>query len=39
VPIWFNPITTIGKHDFITRLIEIAGGHSVTSELQQEWRK
>ena len=37
VPIWFNPITTIGKHDFITELIEIAGGHSVTRELQQGW--
>ena len=37
MPLWYNPITTIGKHAFITELIEIAGGHSVTSELPQEW--
>jgi iron complex transport system substrate-binding protein len=37
MPLWCNPITTIGKHAFITELIEIAGGHSVTSELPQEW--
>jgi len=37
MPIWYDPILTIGKHAFITELIEIAGGHSVTSDLQQEW--
>jgi len=37
MPIWYDPILTIGKHAFITELIEIAGGHSITSDLQQEW--
>jgi ABC-type Fe3+-hydroxamate transport system substrate-binding protein len=35
--VWCDPIVTIGKHAFITELIEIAGGHSVTSDLPQEW--
>jgi len=33
----YNPIITIGRHAFITDLIEIAGGHSITSDLPQEW--
>ncbi|HTU46990.1 MAG TPA: cobalamin-binding protein [Bryobacteraceae bacterium] len=33
----YNPIITIGKHAFITDLLEIAGGHSITSDLPQEW--
>jgi iron complex transport system substrate-binding protein len=33
----YDPILTIGKHAFITELIEIAGGHSVTSDLDQDW--
>ncbi|HUD55244.1 MAG TPA: cobalamin-binding protein [Terracidiphilus sp.] len=37
MPVWYNPILTIGKHAFITDLIEIAGGHSITSDLSQEW--
>jgi iron complex transport system substrate-binding protein len=37
MPVWCDPIVTIGKHAFITELIEIAGGRSVTSGLQQEW--
>jgi iron complex transport system substrate-binding protein len=37
MPVWCSPITTIGKHAFITELIEIAGGHSVTRELPQDW--
>jgi ABC-type Fe3+-hydroxamate transport system substrate-binding protein len=37
MPVWYDPIVTIGKHAFITELIEIAGGHSVTSDLPQEW--
>jgi iron complex transport system substrate-binding protein len=37
MPIWYNPITTIGKHAFITELIEIAGGLSVSGDLEQEW--
>jgi iron complex transport system substrate-binding protein len=37
MPLWYDPVTTIGKHAFITEVIEIAGGHSVTSDLEQEW--
>jgi iron complex transport system substrate-binding protein len=37
MPVWCDPVVTIGKHAFITELIEIAGGHSVTSDLPQEW--
>ena len=37
MPVWCDPIVTIGKHAFITELIEIAGGRSVTSNLPQEW--
>ena len=37
MPIWYDPIITIGKDAFTTDLIAIAGGHSVTSDLQGEW--
>jgi iron complex transport system substrate-binding protein len=37
MPLWYDPIVTIGKHAFITNLIEIAGGRSVTSDIGQEW--
>jgi ABC-type Fe3+-hydroxamate transport system substrate-binding protein len=37
MPVWYDPIVTIGKHAYITDLIEIAGGHSVTSDIPQEW--
>ncbi|MGA3010122.1 MAG: ABC transporter substrate-binding protein [Terracidiphilus sp.] len=37
MPVGYNPIVTIGKHAFITELIEIAGGRSVTSDIDQEW--
>jgi iron complex transport system substrate-binding protein len=37
MPVGYDPIVTIGKHAFITELIEIAGGHSVTSDIDQEW--
>jgi iron complex transport system substrate-binding protein len=37
MPLWYDPVVTIGKNAFITELIEIAGGHSVTSDLPQEW--
>ena len=30
-------IERVGKKAFITEVIEIAGGHSVTSDLEQEW--
>jgi iron complex transport system substrate-binding protein len=37
MPVGYNPILTIGRHTFITDLIEIAGGRSITSDLPQEW--
>jgi iron complex transport system substrate-binding protein len=37
MPVWCDPILTIGKKAFITEMIEIAGGHSVTSDLPEEW--
>ena len=37
MPVGYDPIVTIGKHAFITELIEIAGGHSVTGDIDQEW--
>jgi ABC-type Fe3+-hydroxamate transport system substrate-binding protein len=37
MPIWYDPVMTIGKHAFITELIEAAGGQSVTSDISQEW--
>lgn len=37
MPIWYDPIVTIGKNAYITDLIAIAGGHSVTSDIAEEW--
>ncbi|HEX3570371.1 MAG TPA: cobalamin-binding protein [Acidobacteriaceae bacterium] len=37
MPIWYDPITTIGKNAFITEVIEAAGGRSVTDDLNTEW--
>lgn len=37
MPVSYDPVITIGKGAFITDLIEIAGGHSITSDLNQEW--
>jgi iron complex transport system substrate-binding protein len=37
MPIWYDPITTIGKNAFITEVIEAAGGRSVTDDLSAEW--
>ena len=37
MPIWYDPITTIGKSAFITEIIEAAGGRSVTDDLSTEW--
>jgi len=39
MPIWYDPVITIGKDAYITDLIAIAGGHSVTSDLPGEWPK
>ncbi len=37
MPVWYDPITTIGKHAFITEIIDAAGGHSITDDLSTEW--
>jgi len=37
MPVWYDPVITIGKSDFITEIIEAAGGLSVTADLTQEW--
>ena len=37
MPIWYDPIMTIGKHAFITDIITAAGGHSITDDLAPEW--
>jgi ABC-type Fe3+-hydroxamate transport system substrate-binding protein len=37
MPIWYNPVITIGKHAFITDIIAAAGGKSITDDLPQEW--
>ena len=37
VPVWYDPIVTAGRHAFITELIAMAGGSSVTSDIAQEW--
>jgi len=37
MPIWYDPITTIGKSAFITEIIAAAGGRSVTDDLPEEW--
>ena len=37
MPIWYDPIMTIGKYAYITDMIAIAGGHSVTDDIPQEW--
>jgi ABC-type Fe3+-hydroxamate transport system substrate-binding protein len=35
--IWPDPILTAGRGAFITELIQIAGGRSITSDLPSEW--
>jgi iron complex transport system substrate-binding protein len=37
MPVGFDPVITFGKHAFLTQLIAIAGGRSVTSDLPQDW--
>ncbi len=34
---WYDPIITIGKHAFITEIIETAGAKSVTDDLIPDW--
>lgn len=37
MPVSYDPVITIGKGAFITDIIATAGGHSITSDLDQEW--
>ena len=37
MPVWYDPISTIGKNSFITEIIEAAGAHSVTDDIATEW--
>ena len=37
MPVSYDPVITIGQGAFITDIIEVAGGHSITSDLNQEW--
>jgi len=37
MPVSYDPVITIGKGSFITEIIEAAGGHSITSDISQEW--
>jgi iron complex transport system substrate-binding protein len=37
MPIAYDPVFTIGRGSFITEIIAIAGGRSITADLQQEW--
>jgi ABC-type Fe3+-hydroxamate transport system substrate-binding protein len=37
MPVWYDPIVTIGKHAFTTEIIEAAGGKSVTDDLASDW--
>jgi len=37
VPIWYDPIITVGKHAFISEILEAAGARSVTDDLIPDW--
>jgi iron complex transport system substrate-binding protein len=37
MPVWYDPVITIGKGAFITEIVAAAGGRSVTDDLEQEW--
>ena len=37
LPVWYDPVVTVGRGSFISQLIQIAGGRSVTSDLPEEW--
>jgi len=37
MPVSYDPVITIGKGSFLTDVIEAAGGHSITSDIDQEW--
>jgi iron complex transport system substrate-binding protein len=37
MPVWYDPIITIGEHAFTTEIIEAAGSKSVTDDLAADW--
>lgn len=37
VPVWYDPIITIGKNAFISQIVETAGAKSVTDDLLPDW--
>jgi iron complex transport system substrate-binding protein len=37
MPVSYDPVFTIGKGSFITEMIALAGGHSITDDINQEW--
>ncbi len=37
VPVWYDPIITIGKKAFISEIVETAGAKSVTDDLLPDW--
>lgn len=37
MPVSYEPVITIGKGAFITEIIALAGGHSITDDIEQEW--
>lgn len=37
MPIWYDPIITIGRGSFISEIITAAGGRSITDDLMSEW--
>jgi iron complex transport system substrate-binding protein len=37
MPVWYDPIVTIGRHAFITEIIEAAGARSVTGDIEADW--
>lgn len=37
MPVSYDPVITIGQGAFITEIIALAGGHSITDDIRQEW--
>ena len=37
VPVWYDPIITIGRNAFISEIVETAGAKSVTDDLLPDW--
>jgi ABC-type Fe3+-hydroxamate transport system substrate-binding protein len=37
VPVWYDPIITVGKNAFINQIVETAGARSITDDLLPDW--